>query len=240
MLSQYSDSNPSSVSHAFLLTRFAYSIFPFLSGFLNTNQKRVIRLRAENGNEHVKELSWDDLRIIMTKTRGRSESPIKRRIEDDQQTQQRKHHGVSSSRDLSSADASSSSSKHLFNLSPASNISSTSTSITHSASRRPDPKRKRHVDNTDDLEASYNNITDPEERRFAISRALKLQKSRPSDPSLFCCDYAAAERAAQRGEQEPRKFRGAHLCMQCRGMEIVEDPEHDDDGWREGYGGMWG
>lgn len=95
------------------------------------------------------------------------------------------------------------------------------------------------MDNTDDLEASYNNTTDPEERHFVILRALKLQKRRPSDPSLFCLDYAAAERAAQRGEQGPRKSGGAHLCMQCRGMEIVEDPEHDDDGWREGYGGMW-
>lgn len=158
----------------------------------------MIRLRAENGNEQVKELGSDDLRIIMTKPRGRSESPKKRRIEDDQQTQQRKHHGVSSSRDFSSADASSSI----------------------------------------DLEAFYDNITDPEERRFAILRALELQKCRPCDPSLFCCDYAAAERAAQRGEEGLRKFGGAHLCMQCRGMEIVEDPEHDDNGL--GYGGMWG
>lgn len=232
----------SSVSHAFLLTRFAYSIFPFLSSFLNTNQKRVIRLQAENGNEQVKELGSNDLHIIMTKTRGRSESPKKRRIDDDQQTQQRKHHGVSPSRDFSSADASSSidlSSNNLLNLSPASNKSSTSTSTTPSASRRPDPTPKRHLDDIFDLEASYDNITDPEERRFAILRALELQKRRPSDPSLFCCDYAAAERAEQRGEQGPRKFGGTHLCMQCRGMEIVEDPEHDDDGFN-GYGGMWG
>lgn len=84
------------VSPAFLLSRFAYSIFPYLSSFLSPTAKKLLRFRDENGIEMIKELGGDDLRIVMTKTRGRSESLRRRRTDDDQETHQRKRCRISS------------------------------------------------------------------------------------------------------------------------------------------------
>ena len=86
-----------------------------------------------------------------------------------------------------------------------------------------DRLKKRPLDDNIDPEAAYEDITDSKDRRFAILGALERQKRRPSDPSLFCCDYKAAERAAQKeGKRTARVLGGRHLCTQFMGMEVLD------------------
>ncbi|TKA79577.1 hypothetical protein B0A49_08189 [Cryomyces minteri] len=103
-------------------------------------------------------------------------------------------------------------------------------------------------DSTVETPTKYNNKTDvhpnPHERldkaraewvEYNKMRLEALLKQRPSDPSIYCCDYRAAEAAATLGIEGLREWDGGHLCNECLGVEYLEDrdkslpPWHDEE-----------
>ncbi|KAK5155706.1 hypothetical protein LTR04_005774, partial [Oleoguttula sp. CCFEE 6159] len=66
-------------------------------------------------------------------------------------------------------------------------------------------------------------------------RLEALLRQRPLDPSVYCCDYRAAEAAATLGIEGLRERDGGHLCNECLGVEYLEDrdkslpPWHDEE-----------
>jgi hypothetical protein len=59
-----------------------------------------------------------------------------------------------------------------------------------------------------------------EQQRISVLRATALRKSRPSNPMLICCDYAAAEKARITEEYGREEFGGGHLCMEYLRLEV--------------------
>lgn len=67
-------------------------------------------------------------------------------------------------------------------------------------------------------------LLDDEESRIKLcylgdlKRAL-LVAQRPTDPTLYCCDYGAAEADALAGIKGKEEFDGVYLCPECLGAE---------------------
>ncbi|OBT56111.1 hypothetical protein VE04_04157 [Pseudogymnoascus sp. 24MN13] len=60
-----------------------------------------------------------------------------------------------------------------------------------------------------------------------------VRSRRPSDPSLYCCDYNKAKKESREGMPGKPEFGGAYVCDrayvcdQCRGVEYREDRDKD-------------
>ncbi|KAK5019052.1 hypothetical protein LTR16_000915 [Cryomyces antarcticus] len=64
-------------------------------------------------------------------------------------------------------------------------------------------------------------------------RLEALLKQRPLDPSVYCCDYRAAEAAATLGIEGLREWDGGHLCNECLGVEYLEDRDESLPPWHD-------
>lgn len=175
----------------------------------------LFRIRAENGEEQIVRSTGAEIKP------SKSASPKKRRIEDNQQTEQEERYCPSSSVDPEQERRCSSLSVDY--SSP--NLSSLSTPY-------PDPEQKPSSGDVFNLAESFDHITNPEVQRFAILRASEIKKGRPTDSRLLCCDYNAADSAMARGEIGPPELGGWHLCRVCEG--IYEGHEYQDDAFGKG------
>jgi hypothetical protein len=59
------------------------------------------------------------------------------------------------------------------------------------------------------------------------SRQDWIRMRRPTDLSLYCCNYEKAESAARAGTQGNVEWGGAYLCDQCLGIEYLDDRDKD-------------
>lgn len=205
---------PPTVHPAFILARFAWAIFPGIRNFLIRGEKRLVTLRQGVGEAwDVRELERDGLcRVLGLPPRGRSISPKKRQREEDTTgnasgaaaTTKRTRLGIAESeQSIESPDSP---------LADTPGLCNTDTASTASEPLKPiDPSTVEVND-----EAT-------ERRRIASFCQAALKAQRPSEPELVCCDYTEAERANAAGLQGPRKFGGAHLCLECLGAEYRDE-----------------
>ena len=174
-----------SISPKFLLSRFAWAIFPELGLFLRTNSTKAIKVpvMTEHGMaEEVKMMGKDELTKIFNSTNSKSRTPSP--------TKQQKR--AAPEEDCDSDQASSS---------------------VHRG-------RKRHRPGSPEAGDSQATTLKTE---FETLKERLLLAQRPKDAQLICCDYNAAEEAARKGLEGPKEYGGAHLCMQCLGVEYRDE-----------------
>lgn len=213
---------PPSVHPAFLLARLAWSIFPGIQNFLTRGENRLVILRQKTGRARdVKELDEENLSLVLgIKPRGRSNSPTKRKRDDDTTG------GIP-------GDSATALKRARLNLAESPQPSAPLAPTMYSP-----PATTPELCSADAAPTSIFSQpwvpptldTDNEaDERMRISRlrlrALKVQ--RPTNPDLLCCDYNKAEAADAAGLQGPRRFGGAHLCLECLGLENRDDGAYD-------------
>ncbi|KAJ9634508.1 hypothetical protein H2199_008965 [Coniosporium tulheliwenetii] len=208
---------PSSVHPAFLLARLAWAIFPGIRNFLIRGEKRLVTLRQETGSAwDVKELDREHLCCVLgIQPRGRSNSPTKRQREAD----------TTGGATDASATASKRARLHLAESpQPAEPLARThsppaTTPELCNADAGPTPSPSQ----PSEPPVLHTNGETDERRRIGALRQSALKAQRPINPGLLCCDYDAAEVANAAGLEGPRTFGGAHLCMECLGMEYRDE-----------------
>ena len=175
-----------SISPQFLLSRFAWAIFPKVRAFLRTNSTKAIKVpvMTEHGlAEEVKILAKDELTKILDSTKSKSRTPSP--------TKQQKR---TAPEDDCGSDQESSGSV---------------------------PRgRKRHRPGTPETGDSQATTLTTE---FEALKERLLLAQRPKDPQLICCDYNAADEAVRKGLTGPKEHGGAHLCLQCLGLEYQDE-----------------
>lgn len=61
----------------------------------------------------------------------------------------------------------------------------------------------------------------------SLSRQDWVRMRRPTNPSLYCCNYDKAESDARAGKPGKVEWGGAYLCEQCLGIEYADDRNKD-------------
>jgi len=61
--------------------------------------------------------------------------------------------------------------------------------------------------------------------QFQDLRRKHLLAQRPSDPSLYCCDYTVIEADIRAGRPGKKEYDGGYLCPECLGFEFLEEVE---------------
>lgn len=207
------------VSPEFILTRFAWAIFPLVKAFMEQGPERAVKVRehCEDGfHEVAKTLDMAGFERMNAATRGRSNSPKKRKAADGlPHTAEVKRFcaslqlatdGIQTSQsppdrqleeghtpDLSVDDGTSIGVHHTLEPSFGCSISA-----------------EGHDFGTED---------DAEIARISALRMNELRKRRPQDSSLICCNYDVAEQANALGIPGRPEYGGGHLCEQCLGLE---------------------
>lgn len=54
-----------------------------------------------------------------------------------------------------------------------------------------------------------------------------IKSRRPTNPDLYCCDYNKVEAAIREGVAGKEEYCGAHLCLECLGVEY-RDVDQDE------------
>jgi hypothetical protein len=204
------------VSPEFILTRFAWALFPLVKAFMEQGPERAVKVREQSDNglyETVKTLDPAGFERMTAATRGRSSSPRKRKATDtlppiSEMKCFRKYFehpemqastvaldcylGEERTPSLSSNDGTSVQ-PHV-----------TSTLLPNC----PEPSQGQDF-----------NTEDSEFERLSALRRRALRKGRPQDSTLLCCDYSLAEQANALGIPGKPEYGGGHLCSQCLGLE---------------------
>ncbi|TKA59822.1 hypothetical protein B0A49_14042 [Cryomyces minteri] len=219
------------VSSNCLLLRFAWAIFTPVAEFLSTGAGRMVRMRTtvdDEITEVTRIMGTEEARNITGKGRGRSASPKKRK-------------GDAATGEPGDAEARPPHSTKRRRTAPATPLSNASCST---AAFHP-PLRNQSLPHTppetlvNPLPPSLpdNNDNDKDNPHSSSDRngASDLQtfkrswllRQRPSDPSLYCCDYNTAEAAVKAGVLGKREWGGSHLCEECLGVEYRDEDGHD-------------
>jgi len=61
--------------------------------------------------------------------------------------------------------------------------------------------------------------------QFQDLRRKHLLAQRPSDPSLYCCDYTVIEADIRAGRPGKIEYDGGYFCPECLGFEFLEEVE---------------
>lgn len=185
------------VSPHFLLARFAWAIFRFATRMFGTNELRLIRLRVpdKEGERHdIERPGYSVMDSIEKEKGGRSK---KRKTEGEEKTGGEKDSGVCSDDEAT--------------------FVATETSESTILGSKFTPEYKRAKVPSLDL-TPVNVITIPRrfssfDRHIAEMKRRALLKQRPDKPELLCCDYEAADKAAELGLP-------SNLCDECLGWEL--------------------
>lgn len=190
------------VAIEFLLARFAWAMFPLVRSFLERGGERLVKVRQKTTAgvvELEKLISKEHVASLIGKEqgRGRSVSPKKRKPEPD--TVPDDFVLIKRKRQ---------------NFQPPVLLNSSF------SKGSPELSFGRSIA-CESLEPSTP-VEDDRDRLSRIRRSA-LQAQRPSDPSIICCDYTAAEEANAAGLEGPAEFGGGHLCHRCLGAEVEDD-----------------
>lgn len=183
------------VSPQFLYARFAWTIFPLLSSFLNAHIPRELLVRLPDGQEAAKTYTFEEIKAEFP-SRSRSLSPRKRQMTIPEEAQ------VAAKRVCLEEHA----------------------PRTMATSQQDDSVHTMSADTGTSL-SSISSLESPEQPNF--DRQEWIRSRRPSDPSLYCCDYSKAEAAARSGVPGNPEWGGAYLCPQCLGAEYLDDRDKD-------------
>ena len=231
----------SNMQPEFLLARFAWTIFPLIKQFITSGGDRYLRVRVE---DNCGPLGENFAVVSASKLKERSLSPKKRKVnpsDNPPDLSARQQSGKTSKRQRRSSSSTSSASSTYRPSSRPRGRSLTryqcgSKPIPNLAFISPQSKGQAlspialsplHMDLEPcqfDQASEHPFVrkitpTDP----FISMQKEWVRNQRPSDPTLYCCDYRAAEAAYAAGIEGPRKFGGAHLCLECQGMTYMED-----------------
>ncbi|KAJ9633805.1 hypothetical protein H2199_009218 [Coniosporium tulheliwenetii] len=215
------------VSSKCLLVRFAWAIFPSVMKFLATGAGRMVRMRItveDEFREVTRKMGTDEARSTFATTRGRSVSPKKRK-------------GDAATDEPGDADSPLQDGPKRRRTAPAtppSNVScstaashppSKSQPLPHTPPETLDKPLRTHLTDNDNLCGNHHGtMQDRAQDLQQLKRSWILQQ-RPSDPSLYCCDYNAAEAAAKAGIPGKREWGGSYLCEECLGVEYRDEDE---------------
>lgn len=201
------------VSPEFILTRFAWAIFPLVKAFMEHGPERVVKVReqCEDGfHEIVKTLDLAGFEQITAASRGRSTSPKKRKAADTLPP-------------IAEVKRFCTSSHFKPDEMPA------STDYQSDEERTPDlysdggtSMQLVSTPASHDLSALGKDSDTGDEAEFerlSILRMNELRKRRPRNSSLLCCDYSLAERANALGIPGRPEYGGGHLCSKCLGLD---------------------
>ncbi|MCJ1241285.1 hypothetical protein MMC14_009289 [Varicellaria rhodocarpa] len=193
------------ISHTSLLTRFAFSIFPLVKGFLLSTLKdrpRAILVRTNGqADPSEKNLEYPAIQGLLTETQ-KQHGRTKRRKEGDDVLEPVE----AESRRMADV-------RRTSSVPDTSNYSRTFTPIGTSPATSVQPDANRWCP------PRFEHIKDVEARHFAILRSTERRKRRPA-PEQMCCDYNAAEEA------------GSELCSRCLGWEgEYEEDRFEEDGF---------
>ncbi|KAK4977389.1 hypothetical protein LTR66_010734 [Elasticomyces elasticus] len=215
------------VSSKCLLVRFAWAIFPSVMKFLSTGAGRVVRVRItvdDEFREATRKIGTEEARNTFATSRGRSISPKKRKgnaVTDEP--------GDASARPLDRSKR-----RRTVPAAPPSNVSCSTTASCPPSRNRPCPHTPPETLDKPlptDLPENNDNFRSNSHRSRAQDplylKRLWLLRQRPSDPSLYCCDYNAAEAAAKAGVPGKREWGASHLCEECLGVEYCDESGHD-------------
>ena len=178
------------ISPNLLLARFAWTIFPAVSPFLEAGGGKKLRLRVtkEDGlHEEIQTVKPQEL-AVMGLTRGRNPSPKKRK--NASETPAAESTGSYTNRALNPKDD--------------------STATTPSASRST-PSPQAH--------ALWFPDPNPNNTVSSCDKATWIKSRRPSNPDLYCCNYNNVEAAIREGLPGKEEFGGGYLCLECLGFE---------------------
>lgn len=218
------------ISAMFLLVRLAWAIFPHARAFLEAGGPKLVRVR-ERTSDGIREVDKivhpAEVSRIVGANRGRSASPKKRKAAE----------SSSNLPDAVEANCRHSEGEPPLNFSPQSQDSSGSCAIS-CLDRARDKVPSLFSDcSTPDYLKGHNEYiiareldissVDPEDFRIAALKKKELKKQRPRDPALICCDYRVAENANELGIEGKSEYGGGHLCMECLGLEILQDDSPD-------------
>jgi HNH endonuclease len=195
------------VHPAFVLSRLAWAVLPRIETFLRRWEPRLVRVRQSPLVGEDKEMTPKELEAKYFK-KSRSVSPQKRQRETEDQdsfivaaVSKRPRLAVDQHDQSTSAANPPAVTPDLVDF-------ETNSGLSHQ--RVPDPENVEHKVST-------------EEQRIAALRHEALIGQRKENAGLRCCDYDAAEMAIAAGLEGPKEFGGAHVCIQCLGLEYKED-----------------
>ncbi|KAL6717731.1 hypothetical protein ACLMJK_003816 [Lecanora helva] len=219
-----------SISPFFLFVRFAWAIFPFLREFLDAGVPRRLRLRVKDNPdlllEETKVVGFEELGKMVNEPKSRTSSPSKRQRPSNDD-------GDDVRNDNSCFDGKKGCEKSPEDISEPRGRKRHRTSSVEPTR----PAKSREPATTTLGTSSPLPSLDPEMDLMAIEK-VKLQwlrAQRPSEPQVICCDYNEAERADRLGLPGPRKYGGAHLCLECLGAEYKEELPPLPDRWQDEY-----
>ncbi|KAI9824709.1 MAG: hypothetical protein M1819_000804 [Sarea resinae] len=231
------------VSMRCLLARFAWAIFPLLRNFLEAGVPRAVRVRVLDNGEYkevVKTMGSEEMTASGIYLRGRSSSPKKRKPptldSSDIRTTRKRGYSETSLDGVLSED----SPKRARHQRSSPEVE-TLGELAASTPTEPSTAEMQTKDQSPyspippiDIAASTSSTAaagpfDHDKNvlhDFNDLSELKsdwVRKRRPSDPSLYCCDYNHAEAAIRAGLPGKRKHGGGHLCLECLGFEYRDD-----------------
>lgn len=203
------------VSPHFLLVRFAWALFPFMTNIFTTDKNRFVRLKVpDEGNSEVNERDYKLSGWSIGETMEKKNTGNKKRKNDDGQQD------ADGLEVILKAVPTSKQGQKCQLPQPSTcfdSFNDTSVSVSSKA-----PSLTRDSEETI-LSPPIRTITRPR-RTSAFDRyidELKMQallKQRPRNPMLLCCDYETADKEADLGL--PR-----NLCDECLGEEFMVMPE---------------
>ncbi|KAH0562857.1 hypothetical protein GP486_002530 [Trichoglossum hirsutum] len=227
------------VSLEFILTRFAWAIFPLVRGFMERGPERVVKVpvQCEEGLEEeiVKTLDPAGFEQITAASRGRSASPKKRKAasipvvaevkrfctishlkpDDEMPTST----DYQSDNEEEKKEEEEEEEKEEKEKEEEKDCTLDVYSDDRKNSVQPLPTQVSHGFSA--RRKNFNAEDEAEIKRLSNLRMDELRKRRPKDPSLFCCDYSRAERANALGIPGKPEYGGGHLCMECLGLEYT-------------------
>ncbi|KAN0072780.1 hypothetical protein V8E54_008894 [Elaphomyces granulatus] len=214
----------SSLSPHFLLVRFALAIFPLVAGMFGTSDKRLVRVKAEEGKIGERDIELEGRSILENSEKKKTGS--KKRKDDDSGAR-------AASEDASAgvSESSSSWSSFFLFLVPVfffSEFSRPSSSMSHSSSWSPSLTRDSEGTIFKPEITPIRTITRPGrisafDRYVTGLRRRALLAQRPHKPELICCDYEACDKASDLG----LPYTICDDSGECLGKEFRVMPEVD-------------
>jgi hypothetical protein len=208
------------ISPKFLLARFAWTVSSLVRQFLEVGVARNLRLQVtEEGRfkEVAKTFTAEEMTGMGPTIQDRNPSPKKRKAAPEMP--------VSGLRAVK---------RQQYSSFPEKNAQESNQDVKLLASEQQSPQSTENCANptlnlTDDSPATSPS-SDPPSSPTAASNfdtIQLIQSCRPSNPDLYCCDYNGAEAAMRAGLPEKKEFGGAHLCLECFGVEY-RDVDRDE------------
>lgn len=225
-----------------LFARFAWTVFPLVRGFLQTGPKRWLRVKVIEEGGFKEDKQYLDAKTITSRfmtSRTRSQSPTKRKAMADETQEDSNIYQSQKRRGEASDDPREECGIHQSNKRrrKARAVEDLSTHMEAWSTEKPKlgdtealPSHSSHgysekfVDSAIGLGKEPDCQLSGEEKLDKYIQGLRrreILKRRPNDASLYCCDYAKAEKTARLEAIGVEDCEAVKLCNQCLGQEAL-------------------